>query len=69
MPIRFDKANKRWRFEFDRYINHGRERTSRLLPKGWTRVLHRGGQKSPHSFQAYLGQASTSRRCLLAHSA
>jgi len=38
MPIRFDKANKRWRFEFDRYIDHARQRTSRLLPKGWTRA-------------------------------
>lgn len=38
MPIRFDKANKRWRFEFDRYIDHARQRTSRLLPKGWSRA-------------------------------
>ena len=37
MPIRFDKVNQRWRFEFDRYIAHARQRTSRLLPKGWSR--------------------------------
>lgn len=38
MPIRFDKVNQRWRFEFDRRIAGGRQRTSRLLPKGWTRT-------------------------------
>lgn len=38
MPIRFDKLNKRWRFEFDRVIpGGGRQRTSRLLPKTWTK--------------------------------
>ena len=38
MPIRFDKLNGRWRFEFDRVIpGQGRNRTSRLLPKGWSR--------------------------------
>lgn len=37
MPIRFDRRNQRWRFEFDRYIAGERQRTSRLLPKGWTR--------------------------------
>lgn len=36
MPIRWDKRNKRWRFEFDRYLQGGRKRTSRLLPKGWS---------------------------------
>ncbi len=39
MPIRFDKLNQRWRYEFDRVIpGSGRHRTSRLLPKGWTRA-------------------------------
>jgi len=43
MPIRFDKRNKRYRFEFDRYIQGpdgitARQRTSRLLPKGWSRA-------------------------------
>lgn len=38
MPIRFDRRNKRWRFEFDRYIpGAGRQRASRLLPKTWTK--------------------------------
>lgn len=36
MPIRWDKRNKRFRFEFDRYIEGQRKRTSRLLPKGWS---------------------------------
>lgn len=36
MPIRWDKRNKRWRFEFDRWIKGQRVRTSRLLPQGWT---------------------------------
>ena len=38
MPIRWDKRNKCWRFEFDRRLANGRNRTSRLLPKGWTRA-------------------------------
>lgn len=36
MPIRWDKRNKRWRYEFDRYIEGERKRTSRLLPRGWS---------------------------------
>lgn len=38
MSIRWDTRNKRWRFEFDRYIQGRRTRTSRLLPKGWSRT-------------------------------
>lgn len=38
MPIRWDKRNKRWRFEFDRYIQGRRHRTSRLLPGGWSQA-------------------------------
>jgi integrase len=38
MSIRWDKRNKRWRFEFDRYIEGERKRTSKLLPKGWSRA-------------------------------
>jgi len=38
MPIRFDKPNKRWRYEFDRILpGAGRQRTSRLLPASWTK--------------------------------
>lgn len=36
MPIRFDKAKKRWRFEFNRVLNGKRYRASRLLPQGWS---------------------------------
>jgi len=38
MPIRWDTRNKRWRFEFDRVIAGTRQRTSRLLPKGWSQA-------------------------------
>lgn len=38
MPIRWDTRNKRWRFEFDRWIAGRRRRTSRLLPKGWSQA-------------------------------
>lgn len=38
MSIRWDKRNKRWRFEFDRYVQGGRKRSSRLLPKGWSQA-------------------------------
>lgn len=38
MPIRWDTRNKRWRFEFDRWIDGRRKRTSRLLPKGWSQA-------------------------------
>lgn len=38
MPIRFDKDNQRWRFEFNRRIAGTRQRASRLLPKGWSRA-------------------------------
>ena len=38
MSIRWDSRNKRWRFEFDRYIAGRRTRHSRLLPKGWSQA-------------------------------
>lgn len=38
MPIRWDKRNKRWRYEFDRYIAGQRCRASRLLPAGWSQT-------------------------------
>ncbi len=38
MSIRWDARNKRWRFEFDRYIQGNRHRLSRLLPKGWSQA-------------------------------
>jgi integrase len=38
MSIRWDTRNKRWRFEFDRYVQGHRHRLSRLLPKGWSRA-------------------------------
>lgn len=38
MSIRWDKRNKRWRFEFDRVIAGRRHRASRLLPAGWSQA-------------------------------
>ncbi len=38
MPIRWDKRNKAFRFEFDRYIQGARHRHSRLLPRGWSQA-------------------------------
>lgn len=38
MSIRWDSRNKRWRFEFDRYIEGQRKRASKLLPKGWSQA-------------------------------
>lgn len=38
MSIRWDSRNKRWRYEFDRYVEGVRNRSSRLLPKGWTQA-------------------------------
>lgn len=38
MPIYWDSRNKRWRFEFDRYLEGQRKRTTRLLPKGWSQA-------------------------------
>ena len=38
MPIRWDTRNKRWRYEFDRYIQGRRERASKLLPRGWSQT-------------------------------
>jgi integrase len=38
MSIRWDSRNKRWRFEFDRYHEGRRHRSSKLLPKGWSRA-------------------------------
>ena len=37
-PNRWDTRNKRWRFEFDRVIEGRRQRTSRLLPRGWSQA-------------------------------
>lgn len=38
MSITWDKRNKRWRYEFDRYIEGRRNRASKLLPKGWSQA-------------------------------
>lgn len=38
MPIRRDKRNKCFRFEFDRYVQGVRHRASRLLPRGWSQA-------------------------------
>ena len=38
MSIRWDTRNKRWRFEFDRYIAGGRARAGKLLPRGWSQA-------------------------------
>ena len=38
MPIRWDARNKRWRYEFDRYLQGRRHRLSRLLPRGWSQA-------------------------------
>lgn len=38
MPIRWDKRNSRWRYEFDRYLQGRRHRLSRLLPRGWSQA-------------------------------
>lgn len=38
MSIRWDARNKRWRFEFDRYLQGRRHRLSRLLPRGWSQA-------------------------------
>lgn len=38
MPIRFDKRNKCWRFEFNRVIQGKRHRLSKLLPVGWSQA-------------------------------
>lgn len=36
MSISWDKRNKCWRYQFDRYIAGRRHRASRLLPRGWS---------------------------------
>jgi integrase len=38
MSIRWDQRNKRWRFEFDAYVQGNRHRASRLLPRGWSKA-------------------------------
>jgi integrase len=38
MPVYFDKAEQRWRFKFDRVIAGKQHRSSRLLPKGWSKA-------------------------------
>jgi integrase len=38
MSIRWDTRNKRWRFEFDRFLEGRRHRLSRLLPRGWSQT-------------------------------
>lgn len=38
MPITWDKRSKRWRYQFDRYIEGTRQRASKLLPKGWSQA-------------------------------
>lgn len=37
MPVYPDKAKGRWRFEYDRRFDGARYRSTKLLPKGWSR--------------------------------
>ncbi|MCE3262605.1 MAG: site-specific phage recombinase/integrase protein [Pseudoduganella sp.] len=37
MPIRYDKRNRRWRYEFNKVIQGQRVRASKLLPEAWGR--------------------------------
>lgn len=36
MPVYYDKARKRWRYEFSRLVGGQRRRATKLLPKAWT---------------------------------
>jgi integrase len=38
MSVYWSKQHKRWRFEFDRYIQGQRHRAGKLLPKGWSQA-------------------------------
>lgn len=38
MSIHWDSRNKRWRYQFDRYVEGKRLRASRLLPRGWSQA-------------------------------
>lgn len=38
MPISWSTRDKRWRFDFDRYVEGKRWRSVKLLPKGWTQA-------------------------------
>lgn len=38
MSISWDTRNKRWRYQFDRFIEGQRHRASRLLPAGWSQA-------------------------------
>jgi integrase len=38
MSIHWDKRNKRWRYEFDAYVQGRRHRATKLLPKGWSKA-------------------------------
>lgn len=36
MPVYYDKARKRWRYEFSRLIEGRRQRATKLLPQAWS---------------------------------
>jgi integrase len=38
MPVYYDKTEQRWRFKFNRVIAGKQYRSSRLLPKGWSKA-------------------------------
>jgi len=38
MPVYRDREANRWRYEFDRVVDHHRQRTTKLLPRSWTRA-------------------------------
>lgn len=38
MPVYFDRARRRWRYEYDRRIDGCRRRVTKLLPSSWTRA-------------------------------
>lgn len=38
MPLYYDKAKNRWRYEFKRVVAGRRVRATKLLPQGWTRA-------------------------------
>jgi integrase len=38
VSVYFDKSKARWRFSFDRSVGAGRQRITKLLPKGWSKA-------------------------------
>jgi integrase len=65
MPVYYDKARKRWRYEFDRLVGGRRQRATKLLPATWSRQEAEGYAREQDSKLYAVATGATKPRRLI----